>query len=642
MSEQNHYIYEFGPFRLDAQKRLLVREGAPVKLFPKEFDTLLALVEHSGEVLDKDELMQRVWPDAIVEEGNLTTNISHLRKALNEKPHQHQYIVTVPGQGYRFVAGVKAVFDELVVHERTRASVTIEEEETPTREEDRSIVALWSASRFRLPALLASCALLVVLAATGYYFRAKQAAPPAPATPLKSIAVLPFKPLVAESRDESLEMGMADTLITRLSSIREIVVRPTSSVRRYTRLEQDAVAAGREQRVDAVLEGSIQKSGERIRITVRLVNVGDGQQLWVGRFDEKFTDIFTLQDSISERVAGVLAVGLTGEERMLLTKRYTGNTEAYRLYLKGLYYSAKSTEEGLKKAIEHFRQALDIDPGYALAYAGLSESYSQLGVFGLMPMKESSSKAKEAATRALEMDDNLGQTHASLAVITMDYYWDWAEAERQFKRAIDLNPNYAPIRTSYSWYLTRVGRSDEAIQEAKRAQELDPVSPDSNATLGFAFLFARQYDQAIEHFGETLEFDPNYLVAHAGLGVAYALKGMHEEAISEFQKARTISGGSTDMTALLGYAYAVAGQRSEAEKILEESNQLSRQRYVSPSHRAIIYTGLGEKELAFEWLEKAYEDRNWVLVLLKVHPMFDPLRSDPRFLDLLRRMNLTP
>jgi serine/threonine-protein kinase len=534
------------------------------------------------------------------------------------------------------VAESTAESAEVVSEERGRPSLTLEEvagaEQVVDikRGTDRR-------SRFGWLSLVAVAGVLA-LAYAVYYFWPER---PAPHQAIRSIAVLPFKPLVAESRDEALEIGMADTLITRLSNLRQTMVRPMSAVRKYSGLEQDPVAAGREQRVDAVLDGSIQKSGDRIRVTVRVVSVGDGKQLWVETFDERFTDIFTIQDSISQRLVESLATKLVSQERELLTKHYTDNTEAYQLYVKGLHSLRKPTEEGLKNAIEQFRQALDKDPSYALAYVGLSNTYILNGAFGLMPAKECYPKAKESASRALELDDKLAEAHASMAAINSDYYWDWPEADRRCRLAIDLNPNYAPMRSRYSWYLTRIGRFDEAIQQAKRAQELDPLSLDSNTTLAFAFLMSRQYNQAVEQARTTTELDPGYLSAHVVLGFAYLHKEMYKEAISEFQKARTVSNGSPDMTGLLGYAFAVAGNRSEAAKILEELNRISRRQYVSPSHKALIYTGLGEKQLAFEWLEKAYEDRNWMLGLLKVDPTFDPLRSDPRFDELLRRVGLS-
>jgi TolB-like protein/DNA-binding winged helix-turn-helix (wHTH) protein len=638
MSEQTHHIYEFGPFRLDAQKRLLLRDGQLVKLFPKEFDTLLALVEKSGQDVKKEELMRRIWPDSFVEESNLTTNISHLRKALGENARQRQYIVRAPGGGYRFIADVKEVGAEKA------SEPAVEREEAPVREPSRAAAVAPGWRKFRLAFLAAVMLITLAVIAISHFWQRRQtaAAPPASMAashiPVQSIAVLPFKPLAPDSRDESLEMGMADTLITRLSNIRQVIVRPTSAVRKYTGPEQDAVSAGREQGVDAVLEGSIQRSGDKVRVTAQLLNVRDGSLLWGYKCVEQCTDIFAVQDLVAERVATALMLKLTGEERESLTKRYTADTEAYQLYLKGRYFLNKSTEEDFRKSIEYFRQALEKDPNYALAYAGLADSYAQLGNYGLISMKESHPLAREAATRALEIDEKLGEAHASLAFILTNYYWDWGEAEKRFKRAIELNPNYAMAHNWYSQYLSFMGRTDEAIREAKRAQELDPLSLFNNSTIGFVLYLARQYDQAIAAAIKTLELDRNFAVAHMIIGLSYLQKKMYEESISELQKAKN----HPDSRALLGYAYAVAGKRDKARKILTELDKLSTQKYVASAPVAIICIGLGEKDQALERLEKAYDERLWEIGMLKVLPVFDPLRSDPRFTALLRRVNLAP
>jgi DNA-binding winged helix-turn-helix (wHTH) protein/TolB-like protein/Tfp pilus assembly protein PilF len=646
MDAKIKHSYEFGPFRVDAANHLLLRDGQVVPLKPKVFDTLVALVENRGRVLGKDELMEMLWPDSFVEEANLTQTIYLLRKVLGEGLNDDHYVETIPKRGYRFVASVREFGSEgtdITAKEQVDATVRREEGVSGQGEAETKISAN-ERKGLRL-GVLTACVMLVGLTVAGYYLQVKQTGSPAPTdppAPIKSIAVLPFKPLVAESRDESLEFGMTDTLITRLGNLRQVMVRPLSAVRRYTGLEQDAAATGGELKVESVLDGSIQRVADRIRVRVRLVRVEDGRTLWAETFDEKLSDIFAVQDSISQRVAGALAAKLTGEEKVLLAKHHTKNTEAYQLYAKGRYFWNRGTEEGLRKAIKHFQQALEKDPNYALAYTGLADSYALLGVYGLIPMRESHPKAKEAATRALELDEKLGEAHASLAAILIDYYWDWAEAKRQLQRALVLNPNYVTAHSIYANYLKAVGRLGEAIEEAKRAQELDPVSPSSNLTLATAYYDARQYDQAIKQSQEILELDPNFVPARVNLGFAYVQKKMYEEAISEFQKVRALLGGSSDMVALLGYAYAMAGKKDEARKALDELNRLSKQRHVSPFGRAQIYAGLGENDLVFEWLEKAYEDRFWLMGLLKVDPTFDSLRSDPRFTDLVRRIGLTP
>ncbi|HET6892196.1 MAG TPA: tetratricopeptide repeat protein [Pyrinomonadaceae bacterium] len=651
MREQNHSIYEFGPFRLDAGRRLLLKDGEPVKLFPKEFDTLLALVERSGEELDKDELMRRVWGETVVEEGNLAKNISSLRRALGESPSQHQYIVTVPGQGYRFVAGVRApAFNEVLLHERTRAELTVEEDHSPAATEEVKVKLIASPDKassrgFLIPV---ACTLLVILVGAGYFFgarRTEQHTPPgtdAPPARIKTIAVLPFKPLVAESRDESLELGMADTLITRLSNVREITVRPMSAVRKYVALDQDAMDAGREQRVDAVLDGSIQKVGGEVRVTARLLRVADGAQIWAEKFDREFTNIFVVQDSISERVAEALALKLTGEERQLLTKRYTEDTEAYHLYLIGRNYWNGRTEESISKSIDYFNKAIEKDPKYALAYAGLADAYSMLAFHSELAPKVAFPKAKDAVTEALKRDDKLAEGHASLASILSHYDWDQAGAEKEFKRAIELNPNYPTAHHWYSLHLAMMGRFDQAISEAKLARELDPLSPVVNSDLGQILRWAGRHDEAIEQLRATIEMHPDFPYAHFLLGLAYLQKGNRGEAVAELNKSRELFGGRSEEFGALGYIYAVSGQRDEALKILAEVNRVSKRKYVSPFVSAGIYMGLGDRERALKQLEKAYEVRDWHIGLLKVEPAFNSYRSDPRFEDLLRRTGLAP
>ena len=374
-------IYEFGPFRLEVAEHLLLRNGETIPLQPKVFELLLVLVKHHGHLLGKDELLKAVWPDTVVEEINLANNVSILRKALGESGNGQRFIETVPRRGYRFVA--------------------------PVREQKGEIAT---------PDV------------------AEGAQPPivdAPSIAIKSIAVLPFKPIVANDRNEALEIGMADTLITRLSSLRNLIVRPTSAVRKYDMLDQDPLAAGREQRVDAVLESSFQRSGEKIRVTMRLVNVRDGSALWAYQCDEDYTDVFAAQDSISEKVARALMPGLTGDEQRLLAKRYTDNFEAYQLYVKGSFFWDKRTEEGIKKSVEYFEQAIRLDPNYALAYAGLATSYVTTSYREMVPPAEASSRAEAAARKALEIDEQLGQAHSALAVLHFRNL-EWSEGVREF------------------------------------------------------------------------------------------------------------------------------------------------------------------------------------------------------------------
>ncbi|MFY9610946.1 MAG: protein kinase [Blastocatellia bacterium] len=503
--------------------------------------------------------------------------------------------------------------------------------------------AHWSGARLWFLILSITTVALLGVAAAVYFTRPRPAAPAVTTPAVKSIAVLPFKPVVASSRDESLEMGMADTLITRLSNIKQIIVRPISAVRNYGELDQDAMAAGREQRVDAVLDGNIQKSGEQVRVTVRLVNVADGQQLWADKFDEKMTNIFAVQDSISRKVTDALAVKLSGEERELLTKRYTDNAEAYQLYLKGRYYQSSRTEEGLKKGIEFFEQAIARDPSYALAFSGLADSYSYLGNHGFLPPNEASPIAKQEAMKALKIDETLAEAHTSLAYVRMNYDWDWPGAGKEYERAIELDPGYTKAHSLYAWYLAAQGRFDEAIAEMKRSLEIDPLSLYDNTNLGWHLYMSRRYAQAIEQLQMTLDMEPNFAQARIDLGQVYEQEKMYEQAVVELQKAMALYGGSPTSRAALGHAYAIAGKKGEARRVVSQLKDLSKRKHVSSYDIAIIYTGLGETEQAFAWLEKAYKQRDgWLAGRLKVDPRLDNLRSDPRLADLMRRVGLTP
>jgi len=657
VSRQNEPSYQFDAFELDPVRRVLLREGKAIALKPKVFETLLVLIRNSGRVMEKDELMQQVWPDTVVEEVNLAHNISMLRKALGQRADENRFIITVPGRGYGFVAEVKEIQRNLSAsttvseYELTRSRLVVEETDLPRGFDiyaDRANARLLPATKpkgriaraMERKVLLFGAALvgMAMVIALGLLLSNSRTPKPQPFAQIKSIAVLPFKPLVTESRDESLELGMADTLIARLSNIKGINVRPISAVRRYAGAEQDAVAAGREQRVDAVIDGQIQKAGEKIRVTVRLVRVVDGASMWSSQFDERITDIFRVQDSISERVAGVLALRLTGEEKERLAKSYTDNTEAYQLYLLGRYHVNRLTDDGILKSLEYFQQAIEKDPNFALAFAGLAGSYNALAGFNVRPPKEVYPSARSAALTALTLDPLLVQAHTELAMVNFTFDWDWAGAEREFKRALEINPGDSDAHYFYSYCLVFLGNFDSAIAEMRKAQELDPVSLVKLTGVAQVLLIARRYDEALEVCRKALDMDPNLGFAHWLLGLAYMYKGSYEPAILALQKSIPLSGDSPDEPASLAHAYALSGRRAEARKILMNLNERAKRSYISPGTIADLYFLLGDKDQAFVLLEKALDERDNMMVLLKVEPMFDPFRSDPRFANLLRRV----
>ena len=643
MTDQGRASYAFGPFYLDTTRRTLMREGVAVPLTPKVFDTLLLLIENNDRVVEKGELMQAIWPDSFVEERNLAQNVFTLRKALGED----KYIETVPKRGYRFAAGVRQVVNEsedLIVATRVTSRVVIEEESDPRESEQTELRAIAPAPRSRATGgrlLGASIVLTLACCLVGVYFwLARKPAPPDNVAGIKSIAVLPFKPIVASDRDEYLGPGMADALITRLSSIRHLIVRPTRSVLKYDSLDQDLLLTGRELKVESVLDGKIQRSGDQIRVTVQLVRVSDGVSLWEGTFDQAFTDIFAVQDVISDRVTDAMFVKLTGEEKEELARHYTDDTEAYQAYVKGRYFWNKRTEEGLRSGRDNFQRAIELDPSYAPAYVGLAECYALFSTYGVMPAKEAFPRAEQAALKALELDEQLSEAHASLGVIKYEYNWDWPGADKEFKRALELRPNYATAHQWYGGYLVSVARFDEGIQEIKRAQELDPLSPIINASVGWFLYYARRYDQAIDEGRKAVALDNNSMMAHFFLGQTYLQKGSHADAITELQKAVSQSPDEPQTLAVLAQAYSRAGKKGEAEKILLQILALSKRVYVPPYNIAEAYLAIEDRNHAFEWLEKAYSEHSPDLVGLKTEPRLDHVRADARFSDLVRRVGL--
>ena len=438
---------------------------------------------------------------------------------------------------------------------------------------------------------------------------------------------------------EYLSDGISESLINSLSQLPDVKVIARSSAFAYKGKETDLKEVAKALGVEAILTGRVTQRGENLSISVELVNASDKTQMWGEQYDRKMSDLLAIQREIAREIVEKLKLKVSGEEKGP-AKHYTESNEAYQLYLKGRFYWNKRTAEALKKSIEYFNQAIEKDPSFALAYAGLADSY--VVPANRLPPREAMPKAKAAAIRALELDETLAEAHASLGRVLAAYDWDWTSAEKEYKRAIELNPRYAIAHQWYGGYLAVMGRSNEAIAERKRALELEPLSLIINFELGLAFYYARDYDQAIEQFQKTLELDQNFPPAHQFLPAAYEQKGMYGEAIAEFKKAIPLKQGSewTLSKAGLGHVYAVTGKKSEARTVLDELKQLSEQEYVPATSIALIYAGLGEKDQAFAWLEKAYEQRAFQMQWLKIEPRWDSLRSDPRFQDLMRRIGI--
>jgi DNA-binding winged helix-turn-helix (wHTH) protein/TolB-like protein/Tfp pilus assembly protein PilF len=643
MGEGSNHFYEFGRFRLNSRDRALLRDQEVVPLTPKVFDMLLTLVESSGQVVSKDSLMKRVWPDTFVEEGNLTQNISLLRKALGEGQNGHQYIETVSRRGYRFVAPVRESWDDRIdsvrndtqngnAAEARPAKAVTRQSEAARVGRDGVVEDVTTGRQHRLQAVFVSLLVLVVAAAAIAYLMGGRKSVDGSISQIESIAVLPFVNEASDTDAEYFSDEITESLINNLSELPKLRVVPRSVVLSYKGHEADPRKIARELNVRAVLTGRVHRRGDTFSIQVELIDVANISQMWGQHYDRRVSDILLVQEDISRDIFENLRLKLSAEEQKQL--------EAYSLYLKGRNSWSKRTEDGLLQGIEYFRKAIDVDREYAPAYAGLADCYNMLVVYGINQPKEAFPKAKAAATKALSIDGTLAEARTSLAFIK--HRWDWAraEAETEFQLAIKDKPTYAPAHQWYSSFLAAMGRFDEAIAESKLAEELEPLSFISNSHLGWIFYLAGRDDEAIAHCKRLLDVDPNFFPARRYLGLAYEHKGMYQEAIAQFQQGAKLS-RSPLMISLLGHAYAVSGRKVEAQRILDELDQ-QKQRYVSPYTVATIYAGLGEKDKAFKWLEKAFEDRDIWLMNLKVDPVLKDLRSDQRFTNLLQRIGLVP
>jgi TolB-like protein/DNA-binding winged helix-turn-helix (wHTH) protein/Tfp pilus assembly protein PilF len=650
MSLQTKHFYEFGPFRIDTENRLLMREGGVIPLTPKAFETLLILVERSGQVVQKDELMNRLWPDTFVEEGNLTFNISVLRKALGESLQSHPYIETIPRRGYRFVAAVRQVNGEpadLVIEEHLRAQVVVEEEDE-RRERDRPAEAAEAPKSLppvpsRRPLLrlrswsLAALALAMVvgLGLTLPLWRRHTLRPA-----IHSVAVLPFVNASMDEDTEYLSDGITESLINTLSHLSQLRVIARTTSFRYKGRELDLQFVGRELGVQAVLTGKVAQRGDTLIIQADLINVVDGSQLWGERYARRFSDYFGVQGEIARQIYEKLRFRLTGQEEQRLARRPTENAEAHRLYLMGQYFWSKREQEGLKKAIEYLNLAVQKDPNYAAAYALMADCYIPLGSYGILPPSEFMPRAKAAAVKALQLDETLAEAHASLGYINM-YEWHWPEAEQEYQRAVEFNPNYSVAHHGYAFLLAAKGRMEEAISEMRQALDLDPTSLMMSSAMGLVFHFARRYDEAVEQLKKTIEMDPHFAAGHSFLGQVYVEKQMYAEALDELRKAAEEFHTTPDLFPEFVLAQGLSGDRVDAQKSVAKWSELGKRQYVSPYSMALGYIGLGEHDQALDWLEKAYQEKNSSLVFLTARPTFDRLHSDRRFTDLLKRIGLT-
>jgi len=644
-------VLSFGDFRLDLARACVLRGGQEINVRPKAFEALKYLVENPGRVITKAELIGSIWPNSFVTDDSLVQCMVEIRRALADDGQQ--IIKTVPRRGYIFNAEVtsEGPATDTVLKEEIAGVRPVLEEETETGQVRRSVAEsqtergsgmAWSAWRSNRGIAAVALPLCIgVVAATWLLILGKRPSnvqQTETSPKLRSIAVLPFKPLEADSNDEYLGLGMADTLITRLSTLNQFVVRPTSAVQKYTSPGQDSLAAGREQMVDAVLEGSIQRRGNKVRLTARLLNVQDGSALWAFKCDEYCEDIFGMQDIVSEKVAAALSLKLGGEESKRLAKHYTHNTEAYQLYMKGVFFRNQLTENGLKKSIDCFEKAIELDPNYALAYAGEACSYGPIAYLGYFPVREAESKHKELVRKALDLDDALAEAHTALAEQALFMDWDKDTAEREYRRALELNPNEQLAHIEYPLVLFIEGRVDESIAMSRAAVEIDPLSPRAGKALAEHYFLARQYDEAIKQYDKTRELFPNYPLINPG--PSYERKGLYDKAIAEYLDTEARWGMGAESIGILRQAYAGAGWQGYWEKRLDLAKGQGKRRPVQPTFLAWLYAELGDKDKAIEWLQRALEEHDMVLVELGVSPVWDSLRSDPRFVELVRRIGL--
>jgi TolB-like protein/Flp pilus assembly protein TadD len=576
----------FGIFEVDSQSGELRRSGLKIKLQEQPFQVLMMLLERAGKVVTREQLQKRLWPaDTFVDfDRGLNRAINRLRDALGDDSNNPRFIETLPLRGYRFIVPVE------------------------TQPASRSV---------RSP--------------EGSHPRAHL---------IESLAVLPLENLSNDSAQEYFADGMTDELITELAKITSLRLISRASIMQYKGTRKPLPLIARELGVDAVVEGTIVRSGQTVRITAKLVQACDDRHLWSEKYERALGDVLTLQGEVAQAIADQIQVKLTSKEHASLAHIRSINPQAHEAYFKGSFFRNKWTEEGLDKSIQYLSEAIELEPAYAQGYAGLSLSYCALGIFGIRPAREVYPKARAAAMRALDLNETVAEAHISLADVKKGYDWDWPGAEAEYKRALNLNPSYAIGHMWYADYLSKMGRHPDAIAEATRARELDPISVDSNAFLGFILYRARRYDEALKACQKGVELDPYHPEGHWFVALAHEQRRELAEAIAELQKAVSFSGGGAPYLALLGRAYALAGERTKASSILDELRTLSDKKYVSPLDFAVVYTGLGDRNSAFHWLEKACQERTMRIQELP-QPIFDSLRSDPRYHDLMRRIGLS-
>ena len=616
-------VIRFGVFEVDLRAGELRRNSHQIKLQEQPFRTLVLLLKASGQVVTREDLRRQLWPeDTFVDfDHSISSAINRVREALGDSAERPRYVQTV-ARGYRWIAPIAPRSGLSASNSPLQPELA--DEAVKTRQFARKTILLFCAG----------CS-LILLAAVGFMRWRERGRSE---IPIRSVAVLPLQNLTGNPEQDYLTEGMTDELITDLAKLGTMRVISRTSVVRYRGTQKSLPEIARELNVDAVVEGTITESAGRIHVTAQLVQAQPEKHLWAESYDRPTQDLVALQEELSREIAGAVRSSIAPQESAKLRHRDV-SAEAYRLFLKGRYFWNRRTGEGFEHAIDYFDQAIAKQPDYAEAYTGLADSYLLLSGYYMEPQNRSIPKARTAAQKALELDSSLAEPHASLGMIAMNYDWNWAEAERQYRQAIALNPNYATAHHWYAEYLASMGRFDEGLAEIQVAEQLDPLSLIISSDHGKILFLARRYDRAIAQNRKTLEMDPNFVLAHSWLAVAELQKGLFSDGIAELEKNRA-SDDSLFSSAWLVYAYAAAGMRTEAQKAVEELRHLIGHRNVDSGLMVVGYIGIGDKEQAFVWLDREYAEHSVGLTSLKVHPLYDPLRSDPRFQDLMRRVGL--
>jgi TolB-like protein/DNA-binding winged helix-turn-helix (wHTH) protein len=632
-SENKGVVYEFGKFVLDPKEKTLFADGSPLHLPAKEFETLLLLIENNGKALTKDEMMTAIWQDAFVEESNLAKQISRLRKIFNTG--DNKLIETLPKHGYRFSADVRRtipIYEEPVIFEKRtlkRLTVKVEDE---FDENPRALPEPAKKSSIALP--VAALGLIILCGAAALWFW--KSGTKTPAVRINSIAVLPLKSLTAEENNQALGLGLTDALITKLGTLRQIVVRPTSAVVQFADAP-DSLEIGRRLKTDAVLEGTIQQSEGRIRINTRLLKVENGEQIWTEKFDEPTNNIFALQDALSAKIAKTLAFELTNAERAQFARYSTENTEAYEKYLRGRFYQSQNTEQGLTKAIEFYEQAIALDANFAEPYAGIADADLILYNFGLRPAGEVIPKAVQSVNRALQLNPNLSGAYNSRALIQFLYEKNWLAAEQSLQRAIELSPNNADAFLRYGYFLINVGKFDDALVKLEKARELNPLSPLVQADIGLAHLCARRYPKAIEQLEKVVAENPEFPLSHWFLGAAYAGSGDAEKAFASNLRGLETEGGG-ELASRLRSVKENKGLPAAEQLWLDESLKAKENGNLSALFIASRYAALKNREQTLAWLEKAFDEGEPTFAVIKYLAEYDFIRDDECFRRLLQKI----